>query len=62
MGGGSGTFVRIDVIVHIKNGDVFTFGDYHVAVNCNSKKKHDPDKTISIQIYDGNQPKEQLYI
>ena len=39
-----------------------TFGNYHIVMNYKFNKDPDPEHTVLIQLIDGTQPKEQLYM
>ena len=51
--------MRIDEKVRVKQGNVFTLGNFHIVVNYKLKQEPDSNATIYIQLYDGNQAKEQ---
>lgn len=59
LGDNRGTFVRLDKKTFVHQGNVFTFATYHIAVSYKMKQERDPEKRITLQIYDGNQQKEQ---
>lgn len=58
LGDESGTFVRVDTQMKVSQGNVFTFGKFHIIVNY--KVGENPDCTIYIQVYDNYQAKEQM--
>eukprot|EP00826_Nyctotherus_ovalis_P036887 TRINITY_DN3313_c0_g6_i1.p2 TRINITY_DN3313_c0_g6~~TRINITY_DN3313_c0_g6_i1.p2 ORF type:complete len:113 (-),score=13.03 TRINITY_DN3313_c0_g6_i1:325-663(-) len=55
----SGTFVKIDSQIRVKQGNVFSFGKFHIIVNY--KASDDPDFTLYIHVYNDCQAKEQMY-
>ena len=57
---GTGTFVRIDSKINIKDGNVFTFGNCHISVNYKSNEESDSEKEINVQVYEGNKMKNQM--
>jgi len=59
LGDNKGTFVRLDKKVYVRQGNVFTFATYHIAVSFKMKHERDLDKRINIQIYEGDQQKER---
>ena len=44
----------------VNHGNVFTFGNFHIIVNYKTIEDRDNDVTIYIQLYEGNQAKEQM--
>ena len=62
LGDGSGTFIRVDTKIIVRQGYIVTFGNYHIVLNYKMSKDPDPDHTIYIQLIDGTQAKEQQYV
>lgn len=59
LGDGTGTFVRVDTQIVIRQGYIITFGNFHIVINYKLSKDPDPEYTIYVQLSDGIQTKEQ---
>lgn len=62
LGDNKGTFVRVDKQIPIHQGNIFTFGEFHIAISYKLKQESDPDKTITIKLYESDQLKSQQYV
>ena len=57
----NGTFIKVDIRIPIKQGHIFTFANFHMSMSYKFKDdpNSDPNKILHIQLYDGNEAKDQ---